>query len=250
MKKLSYKVMILDDNPDSLQFIVMLLQDLYFIDKMIVIKSDPIEAFEYLCHNEVDILLLDIDLGRKDINGLNFAQMVPQPPVMAICSGHSKYRNAANEALIFHQFGKTTSRVVLKALMEELAEKVDQRELDKNRDVTTLQLLDLERNKIEIVVNDIYYAVINHVTVSIYLKDKSYKCNMSMRKFQEQLPAHKFARSMKNTLVNLDKVTLIQSKQAHLIEPMSATPCAVSQEYNNEFRRKWQMYKQQKHFEE
>ena len=244
MNKLNYRVLIVDDEPSSLVYVLMSLKELPFINEDIEIVNKPVQAIEYLKENEVDILILDMDLGDADIDGIKLAKLIPNPPLMVACSAHTDYVFKANEAGIYTYFSKKISFNALKAKMEDVVEMVDKRLDVKTRDVKSLRMKSLENKMIEIEVDQIYYAFVDDNKIDIFMAEEAYRCGGNLRALQSELPVAKFARPRYNTLVNLAKVDLVRTDELYLMKPRNTFPILMTRSYKENFKHQYEVYKQ------
>jgi DNA-binding LytR/AlgR family response regulator len=246
MKKLSYKLLIVDDHPETLVYLKMLIDDIPFIHKDIEVITNSIDAIKYLKENEVDILLLDMELGPDDISGIRLSKMIANPPVMAACSAHTEYVFEAEETLICAYFHKKISFNALRVKMEELVERVDRKLENQSRDVQHLLMNNLDGKVIELPLADLYYASINNNTLTVYLESEQYQFHEHLNSFQSKLPAHSFVRSRNNTLVHLAKVDLVRTNEIYLRKPRNIDPLSMTADFKGNFKHQFEIYKQNK----
>ncbi|MFD2555057.1 LytR/AlgR family response regulator transcription factor [Sphingobacterium tabacisoli] len=243
MKKLSYQVLLLDDKPETLHYILDMLHDLPFIAKPMVL-SDLEEAFLYLKDNEVDILFLDMDFGRTDLDGVRFLGMINRPPLTIACSSTSGYVFDAHEVGIYKYIGKTISFKALERILKDAAEEADRKEERERRDIVKLELIDVSGREVMLQVADIYYAQVSNNVVTVYTAQEEFEFKISLREFDAQLPVDRFSRSHFSFLVALDRVEKIEGKKVHLTGAHSKSPLPISQEYNKGFRHALEQYRQ------
>lgn len=244
MNKLNYRVLIVDDEPNSLVYVLMSLKELPFINEDIEIVNKPVQAIEYLKENEVDILILDMELGDADIDGIKLAKLIPNPPLMVACSAHTDYVFKANEAGIYSYFSKKISFNALKAKMEDVVEMVDKRLDKKTRDVKTLKVKTLDSKMIDIEVEEIFYATVDDYLIDVFMKEESHRYRGSLRVLQSELPVATFARTRKNTLVNLKKVDLVRPDDIYLAKPRNDVRISMTRSFKANFKHQYEVYKQ------
>ncbi|WP_312193012.1 LytTR family DNA-binding domain-containing protein [Sphingobacterium sp.] len=244
MNKLNYRLLIVEDNPDSLVYFLMSLKELPFINEDIKIIGNPVEAREYLSENEVDILVLDMDLGDEGLNGVKLAKMIPNPPIMIACSAYSEYVFEANEAGIFTYFSKKISFNALKAKMEAAVDMVDKKAERQSRDVLSLHMKSLDDELIEVEVDQIYCAYVDSGVLHILCEKETHKFDVKLRNFQAKLPAANFARPRYNTLVNLAKVDLVRTDELYLKKPRNGCPIGITRSYKDNFKYLYEVYRQ------
>lgn len=244
MNKLNYRLLIVDDKPDSLVYILMSLKELPFINDEIEIVQNPVEALKYLKENEVDVLILDMDLGDADIDGVKLARLIPNPPVMVACSAHTDYVFKANEAGFYTYFSKKISFSALKAKMEDVVDMVDRKLERQSRDVKSLTIKNLNNEMIEIEVDQIYYAQVDDYIIDIFLGEDIYQFRGSLRDLQANLPSAMFSRPRINTLVNLAKVDLVRPGELYFKKPRNGCSIGLTRSYKENFRYQYEVYKQ------
>ncbi|MDR3008233.1 MAG: LytTR family DNA-binding domain-containing protein [Sphingobacterium sp.] len=244
MNKLNYRLLIVDDDPDSLEYILPSLRELPFIHEEISIVNSPAQAIAHVKENEVDILMLDMDLGQTDMDGTKLARLIPNPPVMVACSAYPSYVFEANEAGIAAYLSKTTSFKVLKTVMEEMVGMADRKAELQSRDIQSLTMKNLQNEKVLIEVEQIYYACVDDGKLQIFLKDENHRFNGTLQELSSKLSALKFARSRRNTLVNLAMVDLVRSTELYLIKPLDGKPISISRTYRANFKHRFDAYRQ------
>ncbi|RKF41948.1 hypothetical protein BCY89_00065 [Sphingobacterium siyangense] len=244
MRKLHYKLLIVDDMPDSLSYIRLSLDELAFIHKEIAIISNPMEALQYMRNHEVDILLLDMDLNLADLTGVKFAGMIPNPPVIIACSAHTNYVFEANEAGIYSYISKTTSFDKLKTKMEDAITQVDKRIEMQNRNIRVLKIPIEKGQFVDLEVDQIYYAELLPDGLKVYMGQDEYVFRLNLREFQAKLPADQFARPRNNTLVNLAKVGLIRTDLVYLTKPRENIQLSITPTFKSEFNHQHALYRQ------
>lgn len=244
MKKLSYKILIVDDKPDTLKYLKMLLDDLPFINKEIEVIDNSVDAIQYLKENEVDILILDMDLGTDDINGIRLSMMIANPPVVAACSAHTQYLFDAEDTPICAYFSKKISFKALQLKMEELVERVDRKLENQCRDVKRVELNTMDGKPMVLEVAEIFYALISNNILTVYLANEHYQFKEKLTSFQSKLPADSFARSRNNTLVHLAKVDLVRTSEIYLCKPKDAESLTMTADFKGNFKHQYEIYRQ------
>lgn len=244
MRKARYKVLIVDDIPESTFYIQTMLEDLPFISKQdITILSCPLEAMRHIREEEVDILFVDMDLGLKDINGLKFVGMLSNPPVMLACSAHSDYVFDAVEYGFFRYIGKNPSFQAFQSLMLAVIEEVDIKAEKDRRAIDELCLKDLGQQEVSFRVDEIYYAIINDKILTIYLEGRVLMVKMTLTAFKKMLPMYDFAKPHNSYLVSLGKVHNATDNQVYFVGGREQETLAISQEFRKEFKEELQRYR-------
>lgn len=243
MRKLTYKLLLLDDQPGSLRYILNMLADLPFIAEPVLIDNLE-EAFDYLKENEVDILFLDMDFRREDMSGIHFLRTLKNPPLTVACSAYTEFVFETVEVGIRLYIGKVISFNIFEEIMLDLVEEVDRKAEGERRDVKVLAFSDVLGNEISLVVDDIFYAEVDNNIVTVVTGDEEYKFKMSLKALQLRLPADAFVRIHNSFLVSLAKVVTVQRRQVYFSGQRSAVVLRVTQEYYKEFKHALMLYKQ------
>jgi Response regulator of the LytR/AlgR family len=244
MNKLNYRVLIVDDEPESLVYVLLSLREIPFINPDIEIVTTAIAAIEYLKGNEVDLLILDMEFRAADVDGIKLAKLIPNPPLMVACTAYTDYVFKANEAGIYTYFSKKISFNALKSKMEDIVEMIDKRSDNRTRDVKSLRMKSIENKIIEIEVDQIYYASVDNNTIDIFMREGTYRCGGNLGALQSELPAAKFARPRYNTLVNLATVDLVRTDELYLMKPRNVSPIFMTRSYKENFKHQYEVYKQ------
>lgn len=244
MRKLQYKVLIVDDMPESLMYLRLSLEEFAFIHQDIEIISDPMAALRYMRDHEVDILLLDMDLNIAEISGVRFAGMIPNPPVIIACSAYSDYVFEANEAGIYTYISKNMSFERLRTKMEEVITQVDKRLEIQSRNVKALKIPMAKGKFIDLEVDQIYYAEIVAEGLKVFTDESEHVLNLNLREFQAKLPADQFARPRNNTLVNLSKVSLIRTDSVYLVKPKENMTLTMTATFRPDFVHQHALFRQ------
>ncbi len=245
MRKSVYRVLLLDDRPDTLFYILDMLNDLVFIGEPVVI-SDMEEGLTYIRENEVDILFLDMDFGRTDLDGPLLLGMIAEPPVTIACSSSVDYVFRAEEVGIYKYISKTISFKALERMMHAAVGEVDRSEEARRRNVVTLRLRDCVGREVKLEVAEIYYAQVCNNMVTVYTGEKEFEFKISLKKFSEMLPIDHFSRPHHSYLVALDKVATVIERKVYLEGARSDVQLAVSQECNVAFKHALKLFRQRR----
>lgn len=243
MKKLFYQLLFLDDRPDTLVYIMDMLSDLPFIATPVVL-SNMEEALVYIRDNEVDVLLLDMDLGRQDLNGPRFMAMLAKPPVTIACSAHTDYVFEATEAGAFKYISKTIGFNALERIMRAAVEEADRKADLERRDIVTLELMDTMGREVVLQVAELCYAQVSNNVVTVYMDTEEYEFKMALSKLSNLLPAERFGRAHCSYLVALDRVVEVRQRKVYLRGTYSTHQIPVSQECSKEFKHALDLFRQ------
>lgn len=243
MEKLKYSILMLDDHPESLSFILAQLSDIPYLEEPVVV-SDVHVAFDLLRESEFDILFLDMDLGHPEIDGIKFMSMLSNPPVTVALSSFSEYVYKTADVGIKRFCGKLISIRTITELMEELVEEVDRKERKRARSIKTLEIKDVSGHEVQIKIDDIYYGEIDNNTLTLYMEEGTVILRSTMKAFLEKLPPQRFAKPHNSYFVSLEKIIMVHKKTIHFAGSRSNESLNITQEAMAEFKHKYQIFKQ------
>lgn len=233
----------LDDRPESLNYILALLSDIPFLEEPIVV-SDVLVAFELLRERDIDILFLDMDLQHPDIDGIRFMSMLKNPPVTVACSGFSEYVYKTADVGIKRFYGKTMSARVMDELLEELVEEVDKKQSLITKDLQEIKMKDISGEEVLIILDDVYYGEIDNNILTIYMEGGTIVVKTTLKAFLERLPAHRFAKPHNSYFVSLAKIHAVIKKNIYLSGSRKDDVLHITQEAAPKFNRAYEVYKQ------
>ena len=247
MEKQKYNILLLDDKPNTLVFLVKMISEISFIGSVSVL-SDWKECLHTIDEMDIDILFLDMDLGDADIDGNTWISMLTNPPVTVACSAYSNYVYSSREVGIKYFIGKTPSFRVLEELLADVVLEVDRKTEKLKREVKQLEIKDVSGEEIIVQVQDILYALINNNILTIYLESGVIVSQMSLKSFASKLPIDKFAKPHNSYLISLAKIEVIRGKHIFLKNKSEDRKgdelLHITQEFAKEFRHKYEVFKQ------
>ncbi len=247
MEKQKYNILLLDDKPNTLVYLVKMISEISFIGKTTVL-SDWKECLHNIDEMDIDILFLDMDFGDPDLDGNTWISMITNPPITVACSGYSNYVYSSREVGIKYFIGKTPSFRVLEELLIDVVYEVDRKNQKMKREVKQLEIKDVSGQEVIFQVQDILYALINNNILTIYLEFDVVVTQMSLKSFASMLPIDKFAKPHNSYLISLEKIEVIRGKHIFLKNKSKVRSgeelLHITQEFAKEFRHKYEIFKQ------
>jgi DNA-binding LytR/AlgR family response regulator len=243
LRKQKYNLLFLDDKPKSLEHVLRIIPDISFVGEFIV-ASDPIQAQNILDEREIDILLLDMDFGDHELNGLTWFRLLKDPPVTIFCSSVAQFMYESREVGIKQFIGKLQGREVVNETLYDCALEVDRRAEKRRRDIQNLQLRDTSGEYIEIKVKDILFARIDNNILTIYLKDKRVTTQMSLKAFAQKLPEELFAKPHNSYIVSLANAIVLKGGEITFVGKWDHEGIKITQQFAKTFRVKYEAYRQ------
>ncbi|MET0464300.1 MAG: LytTR family DNA-binding domain-containing protein [Chitinophagaceae bacterium] len=213
---MSLRCLIVDDEPLAHDVILKYIEDVPFLEKAGQCYR-ALEAMEFLTHNSIDLVFLDIRMPR--LSGLDLLRSLQQKPLVIITSAYEEYAlesfdldvcdyllkpfrfdrflKAANRALSMHTLKKhagTSFAPVPPATETEPAH----------------IYIKSDKKFIQIKLDDIYYLESLGNYVKVWEEKRFILTPRTMTSFEEQLPAEQFVRIHKSYILNRKFVHYIE----------------------------------------
>jgi DNA-binding LytR/AlgR family response regulator len=243
LRKPKYNLLFLDDHPNTLNFLLTNLPNIYFIGEYIV-ESDPMQAQKILNDLEIDILFLDMDFGDYELNGNTWFRLLKDPPVTISCSKFSDFMYESREVGIKIFMGKHSSYEVLYETLYDAAVEVDRRAEKRKRDIKEFEVRDTSGEDIRIIVDEIFFARIDNNILTIFLKDRRVTSQMSLKAFAQKLPEELFAKPHNSYLVSLGKIIMHRGGEISFYGGWEEEGFKITQQFSKTFRIKYETFQQ------
>lgn len=175
--------------------------------------SSPVEAFNYLKKQDVDLIFLDVEM--PGMTGIELVKNLEKRPLIILISSKKDY---AVEAFELNLADYITKPVTLPRFM--LAVSRAKKLFEKNEDRMEINGKDyifVRSNSVltKIKIDDIIYVQALGDYVNIHTKDKRYTVHITLKGIEEKLPSDKFYRLHRSYLVSLNHVDGIEEGTAH-----------------------------------
>lgn len=186
---------------------LMYLINAYSQIEIVATFDDGLEAFEYLQHNQVDIVFLDIQI--PSINGMLLARNIYQfakKPHIVFTTAHKKYAIDAFDLEAFDYLLKPFSEERMIRLLKKLEASHPPEEIEQTRKTINVH----SGSSIKIIdISSINYAIANDKTTQLYTATGDFWVPLTMSELVERLPEKDFFRTHRSYCVALDKITEI-----------------------------------------
>ena len=218
-----------DDNSSILERLAKMLETIFInneIDANIAFKSTSgHELLSYLEHNQVNVLLLDIEL-KSDISGIELAEKVRaknKSMYFIFTTGHLEYILPAFKVKTFDYLPKP---ITLERLEETILRLMDDIKQNPKKFIRL-------NNKNTIINQDsIYYIQKDGMKLVFHTENRLYEVYSSFNKIQPCLPDN-FIRCHKSFIVNMNKILDIKSDNTVLFDNKNF--CCIGPKYKNNF---------------
>jgi len=206
---------IVDDNKLARLAIRQLVSEVDFLHLKAECDS-PLEAFNYLKKEPVDLIFLDVEM--PGMTGIELIKNLEKRPIIILITSKKDYAVEAFELNVADYIIKpvTMSRFLVavsraKKLFESTEEQV---EIDPNKN----DYIFVRSNSVlsKILINDIIYIQAMGDYVNIFTTNKRYTIHITLKAIAEKLPPGKFYRMHRSYLVALDHIDGMEEGTAYV----------------------------------
>ncbi len=192
-----------------------------------IASANPSDIISYIEGNPFDVTILDIDL-KSDISGLNLANIIRQKNKKAyiiFTTAHLEYSLVAYKYKTFDFLAKP---VTIERLEETILRLYDDICTDNNT------FLKFNKKNSFIKSEDVFFIQKDGKKAIFKTIDKDYEMYSSFSNILSQLPPN-FVRCHKSYIVNLNKVSYIQSNNTIIFNDNLNIQCYVGPKYEKLF---------------
>jgi len=207
--------MIIDDEPlsrDILRKYIGELKELSLVAECV----DAFEATNYLSHERVDILFLDINM--PGLSGISFARSLTISPLIIFTTAYPEFAvegfdlNALDflvKPFSFERFLKAVNRA-----QERLQE--SDATGDTASDATGKMIVKADKKIYAVEFTSMLFLEGQGDYIRIHLEDKKLVVHDTIKRFVESLPLEDFMRVHKSYVINLRKIDFIEGNQVRI----------------------------------
>jgi two-component system, LytTR family, response regulator len=211
----------LDDEPLALDIIANYVEKIPNLS-LVKVTTDPLEALSLIQQGQVDLLFLDIQMPT--LTGIQFLRVMNGRCKVILTTAYSEFALEGYEydvsdyllkPISFERFLKALQKVSSQLL--QITEPIPE-EPKPEVQSTAAQSLDFifvktEYRIIKVSLSDILYIEGLKDYVSIYTINERILTLQTMKKMEETLPSHRFARVHKSYIVSLEKIEAIERQR-------------------------------------
>lgn len=203
----------IDDEKLVLDLLVDNIRQIPFLHLVKACRS-AMEATAVLQEEKIDLLFLDIQMPK--LNGLQFIQTLPQPPLVILVTAYEQYAlegynlNVIDYLLkpvSFDRFLKACNKAKEQFTLEE------QFRLAKSPDFSTdFLFVNVEYTLVKLVFADILFVegLKDYIRVHLSSSPRPVITKMSLKVMEEKLPASLFIRIHKSYIVAIHAITVVK----------------------------------------
>lgn len=171
------------------------------------------EAAEALYAEKIDLIFLDVQM--PGLNGLQFIQTLPEPPMIILVTAYEQYAlEGFNLSVVDYLVKPVALERFIKACnkAKALFDLKQLRTTAQADPVTDHFFVNVEYSLVKIVFNDILYVegLKDYIKIHLSSAPRPVITRMSLKSIEEKLPTDKFLRTHKSYIVAIDKVTSIK----------------------------------------
>lgn len=215
----------IDDEPPALEVVRSHVSKIPFIELKAEF-TDGFKAMEYLQHEPVDLLFLDIKM--PDISGIELLQSLNKKPLVIFTTAYTEHAVTSFELDAIDYLLKPFSLARFTKACNKANEIYNLRNLSTHKKDHLFVKIGYEQIKINFA--DIYYLEATGNYVNFALKDSNVTSRMTITEVDALLPANRFIRIHRSFIVAINKIDKIERHQ--LLVNNSVLPIGSSYYHN------------------
>jgi len=198
------KCLVVDDEPIAREGIIDHIHKLDFLE-VAGECSSAIEAADFLKHNTIDLMFLDIQMPH--LTGLEFLESMKNKPLTVLTTAYSEY---ALEAFRLQVVDYLLKPITFQRFFQAALKAREQFNLrSNNEDLNTGMYVRQGDSFVKIACTDILYVESMQNYLKLHFKDKVLTIHQTMVSLEDILPKESFFRIHKSFLVNVNHINLI-----------------------------------------
>ncbi|WP_121808445.1 LytR/AlgR family response regulator transcription factor [Mucilaginibacter kameinonensis] len=226
------KCIAIDDEPLALRLINDYVSRFSAL-QMVNTFEDAISGAEFLKHNPVDLLFVDINM--PDITGIDLVRSLDVKPMVIFTTAH---KNFAYEGFELEALDYVLKPIDIKRFTKAVEKAVDyykyrSKPAEEAAEESLYVYSEYRMVKIDLGTIEYIESMEDYIKIHI-TNEKTILTLMPMKKVLEKLPTSKFQRIHRSYIVPVNKIRSIQNRKVQLTD----VELPISESYN-EFARNW-----------
>lgn len=222
---------IVDDNKLARAAIKQLITEVDFL----TLKEEcdnPVDAFNYLQKENVDLVFLDVEM--PGMTGLELLKNLKKHPIVILISAKKNYAVEAFELNVADYIVKPVTLNRFMAAVSRAKELFDKK--DQKVDVEEKDYIFIRSNSVltKIRIKEIVYIQALGDYVNIFTPDKRHTVHITLKSMEEKLPKNMFYRLHRSYLVALDHIDNIEENTAYVKQH----PLPIGEQFKKELLKK------------
>ncbi|MDF2448440.1 MAG: DNA-binding response regulator [Bacteroidota bacterium] len=192
--------------------------------------STPLEAYNYLKSNHIDLIFLDIEM--PGMTGIELIKNLKQRPIIILISSKKEYAVEAFELNVADYILKPVSLARFMVAVEkakEISEGTDKK-IEFNEKEQDYIFVRSNSVLAKIKLSDILYVQAYGDYVKIFTKDKTHLVHCTLKSIEEKLSFGRFYRLHRSYIISIDHIDKIEENDAYI----GKTPIPIGEQYKKE----------------
>ncbi|HWY13344.1 MAG TPA: LytTR family DNA-binding domain-containing protein [Bacteroidia bacterium] len=227
------KCIIVDDNKVSREMVKQLVNQVDFLE----LKGEcenPVEAFNYLKKEDIDLVFLDVEM--PGMTGIELIKNLEKRPIIILITAKKDYAVEAFELNVADYIIKPVSLSRFMAAVDRAKELYESRDQKIEINEKDKDFIFVRSNSLltKIKIKDIIYIQALGDYVNIFTNDKRLTVHITLKGMEEKLPPDKFYRLHRSYLTSLNHIDNIEEGTAYI----GKHPLPIGEQYKKELLRK------------
>jgi two-component system, LytTR family, response regulator len=215
------KCIIVDDEPHAIELIGSHINKISSLE-LLYSSTDPVEAFQFIQKNAVDLVFLDIHMPELD--GLQFLKLLSGKSKVVLTTAYPEHALEGYEhdiidyllkPILFDRFLKAVTKAanVIEGANKYVSEKIT---ADAKNDEFIFVKTETRGRLLKIQLNEITFieGLGNYVT--IHTDTTKTLCLITFKELETKLPPDSFIRIHKSFIVSVSKISMLEGNQVYL----------------------------------
>lgn len=196
--------------------------------------SSPIEAFNFLEKESVDLIFLDIEM--PEMTGIELIQNLKKHPLIILISAKKEYAVEAFELNVADYIVKPVELSRFMMAVSKAKELFDSKvqQFETNQEEKDYIFVRSESVLTKIKIKDILYIQAMGDYVNFFTLEKRHTVHITLKGIEEKLPNHLFYRLHRSYLIALNHIDNVEENTAYI----GKHPIPIGEQYKKELLKK------------
>lgn len=192
--------------------------------------STPLEAYNYLKTEHVDLIFLDIEM--PGMTGIELVKNLKHRPIIILISSKKEYAVEAFELNVADYILKPVTLARFMVALDKAKEIYDHKDKKVELGERDQDYIFVRSNSVlaKIKLNDIQYVQAYGDYVKIFTKEKQNLVHCTLKSIEEKLASGKFYRLHRSYIVAVDHIEKIEENDAYI----GKQPIPIGEQYKKE----------------
>lgn len=192
--------------------------------------SSPVEAFNYLKKETVDLIFLDIEM--PEMSGIELIKNLKQHPLIILITAKKEYAVEAFELNVADYIVKPVNLsrfMIAVSRAKEIFDSKDQK-LETNEEEKDYIFVRSDSVLTKINIKEIIYIQAMGDYVNIFTPEKRHTVHITLKGMEEKLPNHLFYRLHRSYLIAINHIDNVEENTAYI----GKHPIPIGEQYKKE----------------